>query len=458
MAHLTRVSRTEFQNADGQRVPKGTPGAVRVKTVSKMWYGRGIPGQPAKKRVPLATDKTAARRMLADMVRRAEQGQAGVPDRDATRKSLVDYLIDFEADISVGLGVKGGRKRSAPDPKQARLTVSRARAVLVGCRLVMPADLGNDAPGKVARHLQGLIGKPRKEGGVSAQTAEFHLAAVRRFVGWLAKKVSGVSVSLFDPIPGFHAKSRRLHARREVSPEELARLIDTTRASTRIVKGLTGPDRAMLYLVAFATGYRAGELAELCPEWFDLAAEPPVVNLPARVTKNEKPSRQPIPPGVAWQLGEFLSSKPAGKPIWAGKWIGKTAAILRIDLAAAGVAYKVETPDGPRYADFHALRHSYLSALAAAGVGVKELQELARHSDPRLTLGVYTHARPAALGESVARLVVPGRGGEVNPLGHLTRKELEGALLGMMGVVAILTGCPLIPPEAGMKNCAPLTP
>ena len=29
--------------------------------------------------------------------------------------------------------------------------------------------------------------------------------------------------------------------------------------------------------------------------------------------------------------------------------------------------YCVVTIDGPRYADFHALRHSYLSALTAAG-------------------------------------------------------------------------------------------
>jgi hypothetical protein len=61
---------------------------------------------------------------------------------------------------------------------------------------------------------------------------------------------------------------------------------------------------------------------------------------------------------------------------------------------------------GKKFADFHALSHSYLTALAA-GVGVKELQTLARHADPRVTLGIYTHARPEALGASVARLKLP---------------------------------------------------
>ncbi len=450
MAYLTRASKVVYQNAEGQRVPKGTPGAVRVKTVSKMWYGRGIPGQPPKKRVPLATDKTAARRMLADMVRRAEQGQAGVPDRDATRKPLVEYLIEFEADVAVGLGAKGGRKRSAPDGEQVKLTVARVRAVLTGCALEMPGDLNADAAGKVARYLKGRVGKPKKENGVSAQTAEFHLAAARRFVRWLARKVSGVPADLFDPLPGFNAKSEREHVRREVSPEELARLIDTARASTRIIRGLTGPDRAMLYLVAFATGYRAGELSELLPEWFNLDAEPPVVTIPAKFTKNKKPARQPLPRGVAEQLDTYLSGRPEGKPVWPGTWVEKPAKVLRVDLAAAGIPYKLETADGPRYADFHALRHSYLSALAAAGVGVKELQELARHSDPRLTLGVYTHARPAALGESVDRLTIPGKGGTVNPLGELSRAELEGVVWGLLGVVATLTGpgCPLDAPSA----------
>jgi hypothetical protein len=44
-----------------------------------MWYGTGIPGYPPKKRFPLATDKEAAKRMLADLVGKAERGQALMP-------------------------------------------------------------------------------------------------------------------------------------------------------------------------------------------------------------------------------------------------------------------------------------------------------------------------------------------------------------------------------------------
>jgi site-specific recombinase XerD len=43
------------------------------------------------------------------------------------------------------------------------------------------------------------------------------------------------------------------------------------------------------------------------------------------------------------------------------------------------------------YADFHSLRHLFTTNLERAGVTPKMVQTLARHSDIRLTLGIYTH-------------------------------------------------------------------
>jgi integrase len=447
MAHLVRQTKTYFVNAAGKRVPKGTPGAKKVREKLAKWYGQGVPGYPPKKRIPLATDKAAAQRMLDEMVRRAERGHAGLPDRDAGRMPLADHLTAFESDMTLGLAAKGGKKRTAPSQEQVKLVVQRVRDLIGGCDFVVPGDLNADAPAKLSKYIHGRLGRPRKEGGLSAQSATFFLAAARRFARWISGKAP-VRPDLFDGLPGFNPDNDRRHARREVAPDELARLIDTTRVSVVVIRDLDGPARAMLYLVAFATGYRAGELAELNPENFDLDAEIPSAVLPARLTKNKKRARQPLPPGVAYQLREFLVGKPAGQPVWPGTWSERPVSVLCRDLKAAKVPYVVETIDGPRYADFHALRHSYLSALAAAGVGVKELQELARHSDPRLTLGIYTHARAESLGASVARLQLPGCGAEPgNPLAALTRAELEaavtslaGTVLGLAEMVRTLTG------------------
>ena len=62
---------------------------------------------------------------------------------------------------------------------------------------------------------------------------------------------------------------------------------------------------------------------------------------------------------------------------WFGTWqigqesILKISQLLRIDLDAAGIPYAVEGPDGPLYADFHALRHSYVALLEKSGATLK---------------------------------------------------------------------------------------
>jgi hypothetical protein len=80
--------------------------------------------------------------------------------------------------------------------------------------------------------------------------------------------------------------------------------------------------------------------------------------------------------------------------------------MLADDLAAAGVPYVVQGPDGPLYADFHALRHTYISTLTRAGLSAKQVQELARHATAELSIGRYSHAELPELGEAVGRLLV----------------------------------------------------
>ena len=46
----------------------------------------------------------------------------------------------------------------------------------------------------------------------------------------------------------------------------------------------------------------------------------------------------------------------------------------------------------PKAADFHSLRHLYISRIVRSGVTPKVAQELARHSTVTLTLGRYSHA------------------------------------------------------------------
>src|SRR5207253_9634172 len=121
------------------------------------------------------------------------------------------------------------------------------------------------------------------------------------------------------------------------------------------------------------------------------------------------------------------------------------AEMLRGDLAAAGIPYAVEGADGPLYADFHALRHSYITALGRGGVYLRTAQELAGHSSPVLTAR-YSHRRLYDLAGAVEKLPrflptdgdesreqrLPATGTDGGSLG-CTRVARTGAVLGHVG-------------------------
>jgi hypothetical protein len=79
--------------------------------------------------------------------------------------------------------------------------------------------------------------------------------------------------------------------------------------------------------------------------------------------------------------------------------------MLRIDMTAADLEYE---DDRGRVADFHALRHTFISNLARAGVHPRNAQALARHSTMDLTMNIYTHVNMRDLGRDVESLPALG--------------------------------------------------
>src|SRR5437588_7485013 len=159
----------------------------------------------------------------------------------------------------------------------------------------------------------------------------------------------------------------------------------------KLEQGVREPSWATVQALARALGIEVGEF--VVPD-----APPP----PAKDKRPDKtagtPSRQKKP------AGGNLADRPAGQPVWPGSWHERGADMLRDDLEAAGIPYVVEGPDGPLHADFHALRHSYVALLDRAGLTLKQAMQLARHSDPKLTMAVYGRAALHDLGPAVDRL------------------------------------------------------
>jgi integrase len=437
-------------NAAGKK--KLRPGYRRVTTKSRNWYGqyRDAKGQP--RCVPLCPDKAAAQQLLSKLITDAAKGKHGLMDPYAEHRTrpLADHLADFKATLEA----KGDTA------EHVEQTVSRVRALLdgVGAEFVddldaarvsawltalrrpgtvpvtVPAGKRAFTPGEAA-HLLGISGAAvraavkrlrleatghgkarrypratvealagRMAGGASPQTVNHYIRAVRSFVRWLVKD-DRIPSNPLKSVEMLNAQTDVRHGRRELSAEELGRLLEATRASDRTFRGLTGTDRFTLYAMACGTGFRASALASLTPESFDLEGQTPTVTLAARRNKNRKPRVQPMPLDVAELLRAYLNDRPAGQPVWGGTWASdhRGAEMLRGDLETAGIPYVIDGPDGPLYADFHALRHTYLTLLGRGGVDLRTAQELADHSSPVLTAR-YSHRRLHDLAGAVEKL------------------------------------------------------
>ena len=242
----------------------------------------------------------------------------------------------------------------------------------------------------------------RQRRGVSVQTTNYYLSHLKSFCAWLVE--DGRTDN--NPVARLEAGNVELdrrHDRRELIAAELRLTLDAARTSARSFRGLAGRDRFHLYATACGTGFRAAALASLAPESFNLEGNRPTATLPARFNKSRKTKVQPLPPDVAELLRAYLADKPAGAPVWPGPWVDLAAEMLRVDLDDAGIPYTVEGPDGPLHADFHALRHSYLTLGGKAGIDLRTLQELAGYSTPVLTAR-YAHVRLHDLSGAVEKM------------------------------------------------------
>ena len=161
----------------------------------------------------------------------------------------------------------------------------------------------------------------------------------------------------------------------------------------------------MLYRVATMTGIRANELASLTSGSFDLTADTPTVTIEAGYSKHRREDVLPIHPDLAARLRQWFTERERqnddqravlsfnraadakSERLFPGTWPEKAAKMLRSDLSAAGITYL--TDDG--FADFHSLRHTFVSNLVTGGVHPKVAQQLARHSTITLTMDRYSH-------------------------------------------------------------------
>jgi len=355
-------------------------------------------------------DRDAAQQLANELERKAMLRREGIIDTKQERlaaeqrrplgEHVAEYLAHLQAQGRTAVHVQQTKR-------QLTRLVELAKATTV-------ADL-------TGATVQRVIGGLReREQGASLRTCNSYLRAIKSFTRWLWKEKRTADDSLAG-LSAFNETTDRRHERRELQPDEMRWLLATTEAA-EFSNYVPGDVRVMAYRVALGTGFRVNELRSLTPESFDLQSSPPTVTVAAAYSKRRRQDVQPIRLDLAEMLRGWLQGRPRGKRLFSLPH--NTSKMLQRDLAAARAAWIADASSDAerqrrelsdflqyrdaagRVADFHALRHTYISGIVASGASVKVAQELARHSTPVLTIGRYSHARVHDLTGALDKLPV----------------------------------------------------
>ena len=421
----------------GKRCAKGAPGARSIRKRSKTWRGRYRNADGKVCTISLGTDRELAEIKLSEILRRSKRERAGDidPFEDHRKRPLTEHLEDF----------RGYLDSKGNTPEHVSLTVSRIEAAFAGCRFEKLADLN---AGRVGNWLSDRR-KPKKSSdgdvvlGLGIASSNHHLVALKSFGNWLVRD-RRASENPFAHLSRMNAKVDVRHERRALSADEMARVIAAAEVSEKTFRGLDGSTRAMIYRVAVLTGMRAKELGSLTQKSFDLESDEPTWTLEAGYSKRRRKDCLPLHHDLVVRLRQWFlvcasrsgdaesvlsfnrAAEAKRERLFPGTWPEKAAKMLRIDLKLAGIDY--ENEDG--IADFHSLRHSFISNLAAGGVHPKVAQQLARHSTITLTMDRYSHIGLIDMRAGLAALptIVPA-------------ESVASRATGTFGEVGVSCGC-----------------
>jgi len=402
---MARIFRHEYTT-------KGPDGS-RTKRKTRKWYIEFQGPDGKRKRVAGFVDKASTLQRAAKLERAAERDQADLTDRfePHRKRSLLEHIDDWRA----ALIAKG------TTTKHADLLKARTIRLCNDAGFRYWTDLSAD---RTQRHLADM-----KEKDTSLQTVNFYLQAIKQLCRWMVADGRAPDNPLAH-VAGYNVRTDRRHDRRALTDAELSTLIETVAKGPERY-GLPGTERALMYRLAAETGLRAAEIRSLKPSSFKLDSNPPVVVVDAAYSKRRRQDELPLRSGLVPAIRAHLSLKTPDARVFGFKSSDKTARMIRADLKAAGIAYR--DAEG-RVADFHALRHTFITNLARSGVHPKIAQQLARHSTITLTMNRYSHTVLSDLSLAVESLPeIQSRAACVatGTNGAASRSEILGVSLGV---------------------------
>jgi len=285
MANLFKRKMMIKDKVTGQKVP----------SESKKWYARYRDAFGIERYKPLSPDKKIAQQMLNDILAKIEKEKSGTLDPfDVEMNKPIQIHIDnFEKHL----------KSKNDDPRYIREIVRKIKRCVTFNKWQKIKQICVSDVEDFLLHL-------RDDEGLSIQTSNHYLKALKAFGHWLVRNQS-LKSSPIDCIESLNVRTDRRHDRRPLTMDEFMRVLRVAETGPPAV-GLTGPDHAMLYVLAAWTGFRRGELGSLTLKSFNLKGNNPTVSVQAAYSKHRRDDIQVLHPDIVERLLKWLEiRKPA---------------------------------------------------------------------------------------------------------------------------------------------------
>lgn len=203
--------------------------------------------------------------------------------------------------------------------------------------------------------------------------------------------------------------------RAELVARNVAKLVETPRATWRRGKALTHGQTAKLlatvqgdryeaaYHIAVTLGLRIGELCSL--KWADIDFEAATLTVQKGKTAAARRTL-PLTPELVARLRQHWQRQQGERQTAAWRECGAVFAThsgghIHTESLRTNFKRRLQWARLPDFR-FHDLRHTALTRLAAAGMPPAVVQAIAGQSDPSIALAVYTHIDTEAMREAMA--------------------------------------------------------
>lgn len=401
-----------------EKVIKNSDGQYRLACKSKTWYCRYRNDSGVIVEVNTGChDKEMARGVALQYVRRRELVISGTltPTEAATmdwaNTQMSDHIEDF-LNYNTDRGICANTCKSWD---------SYLKRVIKECHFNRLSDYNKVV---LERWLMDQV-----KNGMSARTHNAYIQAMTAFGKWLVREDRTIA-SLFQGLQKRNEKIDRKRVRRALTYEEASLLIEAAknrpldeRSSNKGSKAKLrsetidslkwlGEMRSMAYRIMLWTGLRYGELRSIVIGDVYLNETNPYIELKPENEKARRGAKVPLHTELAADLKEYIGVRiqriskksETGDGCQNERLLDlpeKANKVFDRDIAFAKIPKQNELG---QTIDVHALRTTFVTWLAKAGVTLQAAQKLARHSDPKITANIYTDLPLKDLAGSVEAL------------------------------------------------------